>query len=237
MNMNKFFRILLVALLASVSVVSCDPPLEDPIENTGNNGGGDSPSRPSQPSQPTSSISEEIQQADQFAINALGVYYLWSNEINKDLSKLSPETCSDPMSEIGLYTDPPMLIQTPIPTVVPYSIPYMVPQVGSPERSLAPPTAVPTTAPTAEPTIVPTALGYSRTLPEYLLYPPDRGYHRDEINKLSHYLIYPPEATSMPPVEIYRLEAEDIKRLRARLEGGGYSDNDFLEELGELANE
>ena len=148
-----------------------------------------------------------------------------------------PISTVDPMSEIGLYTDPPMLIQTPIPTVVPYSIPYMVPQVGSPERSLAPPTAEPTTAPTAEPTIVPTALGYSRTLPEYLLYPPDRGYHRDEINKLSHYLIYPPEATSMPPVEIYRLEAEDIKRLRARLEGGGYSDKDFLEELGELANE
>lgn len=100
MNMNKFFRILLVALFASVSVVSCDPPLEDPIENTGNNGGGDSPSRPSQPSQPTSSISEEIQQADQFAINALGVYYLWNNEINKDLSKLSPETCADPISVV-----------------------------------------------------------------------------------------------------------------------------------------
>lgn len=98
MNMNKFFRILLVALLASVSVVSCDPPLEDPVENTGNNGGGgDSPSRPSQP---TSSVPEEIQQADQFAINTLGVYYLWNKEINSDLDKLAPTKCMDPVEVV-----------------------------------------------------------------------------------------------------------------------------------------
>ncbi|MBO6220445.1 MAG: PDZ domain-containing protein [Bacteroidales bacterium] len=41
--------------------------------------------------------SAEIQQADLFAQHMLGTYYLWTKEINDDIAKLNPDTCTTPI--------------------------------------------------------------------------------------------------------------------------------------------
>ncbi len=40
--------------------------------------------------------SPEVSKADQFAIDVLGTYYLWNEEIEKDLVRLDPDTCRMP---------------------------------------------------------------------------------------------------------------------------------------------
>ena len=94
--MNRFSRLLLVAFLASASLVSCDPPAEEPINDNGGRGN----ETPTRPTQPTATITEEIRQADQFAINTLGVYYFWNKEINADMDKLAPTKCADPIEVV-----------------------------------------------------------------------------------------------------------------------------------------
>ena len=44
--------------------------------------------------------SPEAAKADQFAIDVLGMYYLWNEEIEKDLSRLDPDTCRMPMDVV-----------------------------------------------------------------------------------------------------------------------------------------
>ena len=51
------------------------------------------------PSGPT--ISREIQKADQFAQDALNIYYLWKDEIASAIeSELDPESCTDPIATV-----------------------------------------------------------------------------------------------------------------------------------------
>lgn len=44
--------------------------------------------------------SSEISKADQYAIDVLGTYYLWNEEIEKDLRRLDPDTCRMPMEVV-----------------------------------------------------------------------------------------------------------------------------------------
>ena len=53
-----------------------------------------------EPETPTQTISEEIQNADQFAYDVLNEVYLWNAEIRKDLTKLDPKTCEDPITTV-----------------------------------------------------------------------------------------------------------------------------------------
>ena len=42
----------------------------------------------------------EEAKADQYAIDVLGSYYLWNEEIEKDLVRLDPDTCRMPMEVV-----------------------------------------------------------------------------------------------------------------------------------------
>lgn len=42
----------------------------------------------------------EVAKADRFAIDALEMYYLWNEEIEKDLARLDPDTCRMPMDVV-----------------------------------------------------------------------------------------------------------------------------------------
>lgn len=42
----------------------------------------------------------EVAKADQYAIDVLGTYYLWNEEIEKDLPRLDPDTCRMPMEVV-----------------------------------------------------------------------------------------------------------------------------------------
>lgn len=44
--------------------------------------------------------SPEVAKADQYAIDVLGTYYLWNEEIEKDLRRLDPDTCRMPMNVV-----------------------------------------------------------------------------------------------------------------------------------------
>lgn len=44
--------------------------------------------------------SSEIAKADKYAIDVLGSYYLWNEEIEKDLQRLDPDTCRMPMEVV-----------------------------------------------------------------------------------------------------------------------------------------
>lgn len=44
--------------------------------------------------------SPEVAKADQYAIDVLGSYYLWNEEIEKDLQRLDPDTCRMPMEVV-----------------------------------------------------------------------------------------------------------------------------------------
>ena len=42
----------------------------------------------------------EVSKADQYAVDVLGTYYLWNEEIEKDLTRLDPDTCRVPMEVV-----------------------------------------------------------------------------------------------------------------------------------------
>ena len=44
--------------------------------------------------------SPEIAKADQYSIDVLGTYYLWNEEVEKDLARLDPDTCRVPMEVV-----------------------------------------------------------------------------------------------------------------------------------------
>lgn len=94
-SMRRVFRYFAISLLALASLMACGPK-DDPITNntTPNNNGQD-------PVTPVSTKpSKQIQQADQFAIDALATYYLWSKEVYNDLGKLDPNSCTDPITVV-----------------------------------------------------------------------------------------------------------------------------------------
>lgn len=42
----------------------------------------------------------EVAKADQYAMDVLGSYYLWNEEVEKDLAKLDPDTCTEPIEVV-----------------------------------------------------------------------------------------------------------------------------------------
>ena len=92
--MKRIYRLFSILLLSSAAFfVSCDPVRVDP-------GNGQEDPKPDPEPEPTPTVvkpSEEIQQADLFASDALSVYYLWIKEIQNDLKRLDPDTCKTPI--------------------------------------------------------------------------------------------------------------------------------------------
>ena len=95
MNMRRT-RFIICLVAAFGLLIACDPQQEQPVNNNNNTdnpgGGTDTPQQPV-----SNKPSIEIQQADQFAIDALGVYYLWNKQINNSLKRLDPDTCKSPI--------------------------------------------------------------------------------------------------------------------------------------------
>lgn len=78
MKTKNLFRVALFLTMVLMGLVAC--------EKTKTNGART----------PTS----EVAKADQFAIDALGTYYLWNDEIERDLRHLNPDTCKFPMEVV-----------------------------------------------------------------------------------------------------------------------------------------
>ena len=93
--MRRVSRFFAISLLTFASLTACGPK-DDPItNNTTPNNNGQEPETPV-----STKPSKQIQQADQFAIDALATYYLWTKEIYNDLEKLNPNTCTDPITVV-----------------------------------------------------------------------------------------------------------------------------------------
>ncbi|MBR5660933.1 MAG: PDZ domain-containing protein [Bacteroidales bacterium] len=93
--MRRVFRYFAISLLTFASLMACGPK-DEPITNNNNqNNNGQDPVTPV-----STKPSRQIQQADQFAIDALATYYLWSKEIYNDLGKLDPDSCTDPITVV-----------------------------------------------------------------------------------------------------------------------------------------
>ncbi len=90
MNMRKAYRLILAATAAATYLWACGP-VDDPVNNNEKN----------EPETPVAAKpSEEIRQADQFAGDALNVYYLWNRQIKNDLKRLAPDTCMNPINVV-----------------------------------------------------------------------------------------------------------------------------------------
>ena len=90
MTRHRFFYNSLIVATAFLGLLSCTPK-EDPTPNpTPTPEPGPEPVAVTKPS-------KEIQQADQFAIDMLSSYYLWSAEVKKNLARLDPDTCMTPI--------------------------------------------------------------------------------------------------------------------------------------------
>ena len=87
--MKKIYGFFAIAFI-SLALSSCAEKV-NPIDN-----GKDEPT----PEPTVTKPSREIQQADQFAIDFLGSYYLWSEQVAKDLVRLDPDTCKTPISVV-----------------------------------------------------------------------------------------------------------------------------------------
>ena len=89
----KRHQLIYTALVVAVSLMtfmSCDEKVEpDPT-----------PQPTPQPTPVVEKPSAELQQADQFAIDLFSTYYLWSQEVKKDLPRLSPDTCKTPIAVV-----------------------------------------------------------------------------------------------------------------------------------------
>lgn len=91
--MKKIERLFGSLLILLIMAAACSKDSYEPSPTPG--GGGDTPT----PSGPT--ISTEIQKADEFAQDALSLYYLWNKEIEDAIdNQLDPETCTDPVATV-----------------------------------------------------------------------------------------------------------------------------------------
>ncbi len=93
--MNRFSTLLLLSLLLMAGACSDGEVFESKKQTETEDSGGSGTT--------TTTISEETKLADQFAIDALSVYYLWidDDDIKSAVeTKLNPETCTDPISAV-----------------------------------------------------------------------------------------------------------------------------------------
>lgn len=87
---KKSFIMLMTAI---VLLCGCGGSNDEPTPKT-------EPKTDPEPETPTQTISEEIQNADQFAYDVLNEVYLWNAEIRRDLTKLDPKSCEDPITTV-----------------------------------------------------------------------------------------------------------------------------------------
>ncbi len=80
LNMKKNFILILSALVLGMGTSSCGL---------------------LSPDQEPDSITEEISKATAFARDAMGVYYLWIDEIGKEIERLEPDTCRHPVEVVS----------------------------------------------------------------------------------------------------------------------------------------
>ena len=99
MKARRFLYLALAAVM--MASPACDPVEVQPSTNTEEPGGKEEPKEPEKPQETAKKPSEEIQQADVFAKDLLGTYYLWNNEISKDLARFNPDTCFNPVSLVS----------------------------------------------------------------------------------------------------------------------------------------
>ena len=90
----KAKRLLYSLLAAALVIVSCDPVQPDNQDNNKEK------EEEKEKEKEKKQLPEDIRQADQFASDVLSTYYLWVNEIKKDLTKLDPNVCEDPISTV-----------------------------------------------------------------------------------------------------------------------------------------
>lgn len=92
----KFLNLKHIALIALFPLLfSCDEKVNpDPV----NGGGNNNPDAPVTPA--VTKPSQKIQQADLFAQHMLGTYYLWTKEIDNDIARLTPDTCTTPIAVV-----------------------------------------------------------------------------------------------------------------------------------------
>ena len=88
----KFLNLRHIALIALFPLLFSCVEKVNPEPSPNDQPGKETPETPV-----VSKPSAEIQQADQFAQNLLGTYYLWTKEINSDIAKLTPDTCKSPI--------------------------------------------------------------------------------------------------------------------------------------------
>ena len=99
MKARRFLYLALAAVM--MASPACDPVEVQPSTNTEEPGGKEEPKEPEKPQETAKKPSEEIQQADVFARNLLGTYYLWNTEVSKDLARFNPDTCFNPISLVN----------------------------------------------------------------------------------------------------------------------------------------
>lgn len=97
MKLQKQLLVCLLAVFGNCFMNSCQDDHEEVLI-------------PEQPSEedPSSGIPEEIRSGTRFAADLLNIYYVWNKEIEKDLPRLNPDTCTNPFQVVYdlRYSDP-----------------------------------------------------------------------------------------------------------------------------------
>ncbi|MBQ8060755.1 MAG: PDZ domain-containing protein [Bacteroidales bacterium] len=93
----KFLNLKHIALIALFPLLfSCVEKVDPTPSGGGNGSGNETPVTPV-----VTKPAQKIQQADLFAQHMLGTYYLWTKEINSDIAKLTPDTCTSPIAVVN----------------------------------------------------------------------------------------------------------------------------------------
>lgn len=102
MKASRFLCLVLAAVM--MVAPACDPVQEEitPVNNGGGDNKQEEQEKEKEKEQETAKKpSDEIQQADIFARDLLGTYYLWNSEIGNDLARFNPDTCFNPISVVN----------------------------------------------------------------------------------------------------------------------------------------
>ena len=88
MKIRNRYGASVLCVAAMLGLFACEGTKEDRKDPTP--GGGDGGKAPT----------PEVAKADQYAIDVLETYYLWNEEIERDLARLDPDTCRAPMEVV-----------------------------------------------------------------------------------------------------------------------------------------